>query len=417
MKYVLIVENSSLFREYLRLKFESIGFEVCAVYTPMEASSRLRNMIPDLIILNNLSDTQAYLRLLKQKKSNPNTMDTPVIIITFKVEQKMLLDLAPYNVRKIFTKPIKVDTFFSAVSEILNLQFSIDTSPGTVEIRVNDNIIFIEIAQGLNRDKLEILRFKLKELIDLYKIRTPKIIIMIKDMKLGMPDTPILIKLLDSVFQSSNAIQGNVCVVTSNDFARNFFAANREYSNIKIFSGLQSAMEILDPKTGKDAESSGGQKDRFLNYDPREGKEEMLLEFDAEAKDIKADFVDTVMPNLRIAVIDDDFVTQEFIQNVFKQTGAIVNTFFDGEEFLIAVDTWDFDLAFLDINMPNVNGFQVLEALQARDIKYPVIILSSVNQQEAIIKEIQMGVKSYMVKPLKPEDIFYKSIEILKANF
>ncbi|MCL2070219.1 MAG: response regulator [Treponema sp.] len=420
MKNVLIIENSSLFREYLRLKFEDNGVEVCTVYTPMEASGKMRSLAPDLIILNNLSDPQAYMRLLKQKKSDPNTANTPVVIITYSIEQKMLLDLVPYNVKKVFTKPIKVDAFFSVVSEILNLPFSIDKSPGIVEIRVNDNIIFVEITQGLNRDKLEILRFKIKELMDLYRIRIPKIIVMIKDINLSMADTPTLIKLFDSVFQSANLQPNNVCVLTSIELVREFLSGNKDYSYIKVFSDLKNAMEALVPKSDKDESPEDNKeipKDRVISNDPRKGKEEMLLVFEAEAKDKHSDFIDAVMPNLRIAVIDDDFVTQEFIQNIFKKTGAIVNTFFDGEEFLIAVDTWDFDLAFLDINMPNVNGFQVLKALQARDIRYPVIVLSSINQQEAIIKAIQMGVKSYLVKPLKPEDIFYKSIEILKANF
>jgi DNA-binding response OmpR family regulator len=59
----------------------------------------------------------------------------------------------------------------------------------------------------------------------------------------------------------------------------------------------------------------------------------------------------------------------------------------------------------------------VLKVLQSRDIRYPVIVLSAVTQRETVIKAYQMGIKSYLVKPLKPEDIFKKSMEILKANF
>jgi DNA-binding response OmpR family regulator len=83
----------------------------------------------------------------------------------------------------------------------------------------------------------------------------------------------------------------------------------------------------------------------------------------------------------------------------------------------VNVDTEEYDLAFLDLMMPRVDGFEVLKALQARHISYPVIVLSAISQRDAMIKAIQMGVKSYLVKPLKPEDIFVKSIEILKANF
>jgi DNA-binding response OmpR family regulator len=121
--------------------------------------------------------------------------------------------------------------------------------------------------------------------------------------------------------------------------------------------------------------------------------------------------------DMRIAVIDDDFVIQELIKTTFQKNGATVTAFSGGREFLAVVDTEDFDLAFLDINMPDIDGFGVLRALQTRNIQYPVIALSAVVQRDTMIKAFQMGIKSYLVKPLKPDDIFKKSIEILKANF
>ena len=126
--------------------------------------------------------------------------------------------------------------------------------------------------------------------------------------------------------------------------------------------------------------------------------------------------VNTVQ-NLRVAIIDDDFIIQELIRRTFEDTSATIFTYSDGDEFLESIDTMEYDLAFLDLVMPRVDGFGVLKELQARDIKYPVIVLSTVSQRETMIKAIQMGVKSYLVKPLRPKDIFTKSLEILKANF
>ena len=111
-----------------------------------------------------------------------------------------------------------------------------------------------------------------------------------------------------------------------------------------------------------------------------------------------------------------DFVIQEMIKNTFKITNAFVYAFSDGSEFLEVVDTHKFDLAFLDLLMPKVGGLDVLKALQGKNIKYPIIVLSTVNQREVTIKAIQMGINSYLVKPIKPEEIFQKSIEILKVN-
>jgi DNA-binding response OmpR family regulator len=55
--------------------------------------------------------------------------------------------------------------------------------------------------------------------------------------------------------------------------------------------------------------------------------------------------------------------------------------------------------------------------MQVNHIEQPVIVLSAVTQRESVIRAFQMGVKSYLIKPLKPDDIFKKSLEILKANF
>jgi len=72
---------------------------------------------------------------------------------------------------------------------------------------------------------------------------------------------------------------------------------------------------------------------------------------------------------------------------------------------------------FLDLLMPEVDGFQVLAELHAQDIDVPIIILSAVSQREAIVRAFQSGVKSFLIKPLKPEQILKKTLEILKANF
>jgi DNA-binding response OmpR family regulator len=115
--------------------------------------------------------------------------------------------------------------------------------------------------------------------------------------------------------------------------------------------------------------------------------------------------------------VDDDFIIQELIKNTFQKTGAQVRTFSDGGEYLDVVDTDNFDLVFLDLMMPKVDGFAVLNTLRTKDIRPPVIVLSAVTQRDTVIKAFQMGIKSYLTKPMKPDDIFKKAMEILKPNF
>jgi len=100
--------------------------------------------------------------------------------------------------------------------------------------------------------------------------------------------------------------------------------------------------------------------------------------------------------------VDDDFVIQELVRNTFETLGAQVRIFSDGEEYLKVAGTEELDLVLLDLMMPKVDGFTVLQELRARDIDQTVIVLSAVTQREAVVKAFQGGIKSYLVKPLNP---------------
>ena len=421
MKQVLIIDESPLFREYLRLKLEENGIEVFIGINAMDSISKMRVMAPDLIILDYHLGRQGFMEVLRQKKADLNTTNTPVIILAQQIDQKQLIELVPYNVKKVFNKPIKVDALLATLSELLGVTLTLDESPCIAEVHVNDSIIFIEIAKGLNTDKLDLLRFKIIELIELYEIRVPKVIIMLSDMKLSFADTPNMQKLLNTVLQASRAKLRYIRVLTKDDFVRQFMKGRKEYSDIEVVTNLQYAMDGLLALGDGDMEQADKKAeiigDRILQAKNREGGEAMVLKFDAEARNASFELMKDSMNNLNIAVIDDDFIIQEMIKNTFSKTGAMVYTYNNGDEFLKVVDTMKFDLAFLDLNMPTTDGFQVLMALQARDIRYPVIVLSANLARDTMIRAIQMGVKSYLVKPLKPEDIFRKSVEILKANF
>jgi len=422
MKQVLIVDETPLFREYLKFKLEenkAVGVTVGV--SAMDGCTKMKNLVPDIIILDYHLGRQGFMEVLKQKKTSPNTINIPVIIMAQHIDQKRLIELVPYNVKKIFTKPVKIDALFVTLSELLGIQFNIDESPGIVEVHVNDNIIFIEIAKGLNRDKLDLLRFKIMELIELYDIRIPRVIVMLSDIKLSFADAPNMQKLIETIVQASHAKLNYIRILTNDEFIRQFIHGKKEYSGIEVVTNLQYAMDGLMAVMEKGTELSNKKaeiiSDKLLRAKTAEGEGSMALKFDADARDTSFALMKESLQNFRIAVIDDDFIIQELIKNTFQKTGALVTSFSNGEEFLKVAGTEEFDLAFLDLNMPKADGFEVLRSLQAQYIHYPIIVLSAVVQRDLMLKALQMGIKSYLIKPLKPEDIFRKTIEILKANF
>jgi DNA-binding response OmpR family regulator len=403
---------------------EDNGIEVSSGISLMDCKSKMRNLAPDLIILDWTEDGKDLMELLRERKKDPNTVKTPLIILSQKMEQKQLVELAPYNVKKVFNKPIKIDAFFAALSEILSVPFKIDEKPGIMELHVNEGIIFIEIAQGLNRDKLNLLRFKVSELIDLYNIRIPKIIVLLSDITLNLSDTPRLQKLMITILDAARAKQNNVKILTNNVFVRDYIKGQKDFSNIAVVSDLQKAIDGLMARSGDFGWRPEESKDRrerlgkmILHAKTGEKDEDMDFKFEAEEKKNHLELIKDSVQNLRIAIIDDDYVTRELIKNTFEKTNSFFYSFSDGEEFLEVTDNDTFDIAFLDLEMPKMNGIEVLRVLQTRNIRYPIVVMSAVNQRETMLQVIQMGIKSYFIKPLNPEEIFMKTIEILKANF
>ena len=124
-----------------------------------------------------------------------------------------------------------------------------------------------------------------------------------------------------------------------------------------------------------------------------------------------------IAPNLKIAAVDDDFIILEQIKHTFEQIGARVTIFTKGADFLASVEANQYDLVFLDLMMPDLNGFDILVTMQRQYSSPQVIVLSAVTDRETVVRAYRMGVKSYLVKPLKPADILTKTMEILKVNF
>jgi DNA-binding response OmpR family regulator len=420
MKQILVIDESLLLREYLKSKLDNDYVEVSLAINALGGISKIRTHTPDLIIMDYHLKKPGYLEVLNKKKTSPNTVNTPVIIMAQRIDQNRLLMLIPYNVKKVFTKPLKIDALCATITEILGVPFDIDETPGIVEVHVNDNIIFVEIAQGLNRDKLDLLYFKIRELIALYEIRLPKVIVMLSDITLGFADGPNIQKLVEVIRASSGAEQKNIRILTNDVFLRKFIEGQIEYADIEVVSNLHYAMnglleEFKDP-SDYDGKAAAILEEKVLSADNRAQDEFVQLRFEAEDETNRKD-IKELLKNLKIAVVDDDFTIQELIKHTFKFVGAVVKTYSDGAEYLANADVENFDLVFLDLLMPKVDGFEVLRTMRTGNIDHPVIVLSAVSQQNAVIRAFQLGVKSYLVKPLKPDKILKKTVEILRSSF
>src|SRR6476661_10282922 len=115
------------------------------------------------------------------------------------------------------------------------------------------------------------------------------------------------------------------------------------------------------------------------------------------------------MPDLRngparLLVVDDNKVNRLLLTRSLEQQGHSVATAENGRVALETLRRESFDLVLLDMEMPEMNGFQVLEQLkgdlQLRDL--PVIVTSSLEGIDSVVRCIELGAEDYLPKPVNP---------------
>jgi len=106
----------------------------------------------------------------------------------------------------------------------------------------------------------------------------------------------------------------------------------------------------------------------------------------------------------RLLVVDDNKVNRLLLGRGLEQQGHRVAFAEDGRQALEMLHESEFDLMLLDIQMPEMDGYQVLEKvasdLNLRDI--PVIVTSAMEELDSIVRCIEMGAEDYLTKPVNP---------------
>jgi len=102
----------------------------------------------------------------------------------------------------------------------------------------------------------------------------------------------------------------------------------------------------------------------------------------------------------RILLVEDDRFLRKAAETTLKQQGYTVTTAADGEEALRVARSAPLDLILLDLIMPKLNGFDVLQALKkdTPTAQIPVIILSNLGQDRDVQQAMDAGAAAYFIK-------------------
>ncbi|MBE7552321.1 MAG: response regulator [Anaerolineales bacterium] len=105
-----------------------------------------------------------------------------------------------------------------------------------------------------------------------------------------------------------------------------------------------------------------------------------------------------------VLVVDDNEMNRDMLSRRLQRQGHRVEIATNGREALAIIESRKFDLVLLDIMMPEMNGYEVLEFLKAdHHLRHlPVIMITAVDEIESVVRCIELGADDYLPKPFNP---------------
>ncbi|MGB6654984.1 MAG: response regulator transcription factor, partial [Xanthobacteraceae bacterium] len=119
---------------------------------------------------------------------------------------------------------------------------------------------------------------------------------------------------------------------------------------------------------------------------------------------------------MRVLLIEDDSATAQSIELMLKSESFNVYTTDLGEEGIDLGKIYDYDIILLDLNLPDVSGFDVLRKLRVSKVKSPVLILSGLAAIEDKIKGLGYGADDYMTKPFHKDELVARIYALVRRS-
>jgi len=107
-----------------------------------------------------------------------------------------------------------------------------------------------------------------------------------------------------------------------------------------------------------------------------------------------------------IAVLDDEPEMRKALRRLLTTQCFRVEEFESGKEFLSALDSHTVQCLLLDLQMPEFDGFDVLEALRSRTRRVPVVVVTAHDEPETVERARALGVSAYLKKPVDRDALF-----------
>ncbi|MDQ7081082.1 MAG: response regulator transcription factor [Paracoccaceae bacterium] len=119
---------------------------------------------------------------------------------------------------------------------------------------------------------------------------------------------------------------------------------------------------------------------------------------------------------MRILLVEDDPTTARSIEMMLSNANLNVYVTDLGEEGIDLAKLYDYDLILLDLNLPDMNGHEVLRRLRRARVETPILILTGSDDTESKIKGFGFGADDYLTKPFHREELIARIHAIIRRS-
>ncbi len=119
----------------------------------------------------------------------------------------------------------------------------------------------------------------------------------------------------------------------------------------------------------------------------------------------------------RLLLLEDDLTLSETVVDYFEEQGFEVRAVYDGDEANDVIYEEKFDIFLLDVNVPSLNGFELLKSVREQGNTTPAIFITSLNSMNSLEEGFESGCDDYIRKPFELKELLLRVQTIIKREF
>ena len=119
---------------------------------------------------------------------------------------------------------------------------------------------------------------------------------------------------------------------------------------------------------------------------------------------------------MKILIVEDEPKTGDYLRQGLTEAGFVVDLVRDGLDGLHAASTAEYDLIVLDVMLPRLDGWGVLETLRRAGREMPVLFLTARDQVEDRVRGLELGADDYLVKPFAFSELLARVRTLLRRG-